>query len=137
MRVLIIGDGQLGTALRDLCFSRGHELIVFDRQTVDIEDEFDFKPKLHNANPDLIFHTAALTKVNYCEEHEADAYDVNSFPLGYYSSFLDWSQARLIYFSTDYVFPGSDGKPLIEDAIPDPLNVYGASKLSGEQHVLR
>jgi dTDP-4-dehydrorhamnose reductase len=81
--------------------------------------------------PDLVLHAAAWTNVDGAEEHREDAFAVNEqgtqsvVALG----------APVVYFSTDYVFDGSKREPYVESDEPNPLSVYGESKLAGERHV--
>jgi dTDP-4-dehydrorhamnose reductase len=84
--------------------------------------------------PDLVVHAAALTNVDYCEIHPNEAYALNSGTTRVIAAALN-SSSRLIYFSTDQVYPGSSG-PHREEGC-DPVNVYGKSKLEGESEALR
>lgn len=83
--------------------------------------------------PDLIIYTAGLTNVDFCEERPDIAYYLNSEVLSFISH---KSGAKIVYFSTDYVFNGLAGS-YTEQSIPDPINIYGKSKLKGENAVLQ
>jgi dTDP-4-dehydrorhamnose reductase len=136
VRVLIIGNGQLGSALADQCSRLGLEHFVFSHSDLDISNAAAVLDKVQGVGPDLLFHTAALTKVNYCEEHPQEAHAVNSLPIGSLLTACRLVNARLVLFSTDYVFPGSSGRqPIFEDSKPEPLNAYGRSKWAAEMHV--
>jgi dTDP-4-dehydrorhamnose reductase len=131
MRVLVIGNGQLGSALAVEAARRKMKTTVWDREELDIGDPGqDAYLRFGDLSPDCILLTAALTKVNYCEENEAEAFRINCG--GVLTAMYE--EARFVYFSTDYVFSGAT-EPITEDAKPKPLNVYGKSKWGGEMYV--
>jgi dTDP-4-dehydrorhamnose reductase len=133
VRILITGHGMLGSALEAASLRRGHEVTV--HSTPDDVTDADAVRSWMVWQPELVFHTAALTKVNYCEEHPHEAERVNGEGTRNVVEAAAEIGARLVYFSTDYVFPGGAAEPVVEGAAPKPLNAYGASKLSGEVHV--
>lgn len=142
MKSLVIGYGQLGESLwnalaRHAATQPGilEKPEYLARERVDVQDFSALFTEVNWFRPDMIFHTAALTKVNYCEEHPAEAFDVNGVGVANVVEAARSVNAQLVYFSTDYVFSGKAEGPILEDAAPEPLNVYGASKLAGEQPV--
>lgn len=134
--VVILGSGQIGRALysefakRECagCALLGHE-------EADVTDLETLRERLAELKPTLIFHTAAFTKVNECERNPGLAFAVNARGTGNVIEVARNLDARVVYFSTDYVFPGRLVGEYGEDAPPQPLNVYGQSKLMGEQIV--
>jgi dTDP-4-dehydrorhamnose reductase len=84
--------------------------------------------------PSVVLLTSALTNVDYCESHEAETYERNIRQLEPIVAWCDRAGVPLVFFSTDYLFDGREG-PYPEDAQPNPLNVYGRSKLEGERRV--
>jgi dTDP-4-dehydrorhamnose reductase len=141
MRVLVIGNGQLGSALNVELQRLDISTTVLGHRELEIRSEGDgflndyIWQAVLDSRPEVIFHTAEITKVNYCEEHEEEAFTVNSLPLNDLVQVAEFIDCRLLYFSTDYVLAGSSGTPLTEEVAPRPLNVYGKSKWAGEMHV--
>jgi len=108
---------------------------VLPRVECDITDADAVKRQLGAARPAWIMHTAALTRVNYCEQHHDEAFAVNAEGTAHVVAAAQELNARLVYFSTDYVFDGCKREPWLESDPPHPLNTYGLSKLAGEQVV--
>jgi dTDP-4-dehydrorhamnose reductase len=125
---------MLATALGAECARRGWPCNMPGRASLDVTDAAMVSTTFAAERPELVFHTAALTRVNHCEEHPDEAYAVNAQGTAHVTAAAAALNAQLVYFSTDYVFPGSP-EPLLEDSPTAPLNVYGASKLAGEAHV--
>jgi dTDP-4-dehydrorhamnose reductase len=86
--------------------------------------------------PDVIVHCGALTHVDYCESHEEESYQKTVQSTLTLIALAKQCNAKLVYFSTDYVFDGLRG-PYREDDVVNPLSVYGRHKLEAEQAVLR
>jgi dTDP-4-dehydrorhamnose reductase len=84
--------------------------------------------------PDVIIHTAALTNVDYCENHQKEAWKINVEGTKNIVEKCMEINAKLVYISSDYIFDGNSG-PYKEDANPNPINFYGATKLEGEKLV--
>src|SRR5690554_612582 len=106
------------------------ETVYFNTLDLDSEDNFD----VISFNPDVIIHCGALTHVDYCEENEEESFlkTVKST-----QNLLELAQrcnAKFVFISTDYVFDGMEG-PYQEDAIPNPLNIYGTHKLIAESFI--
>lgn len=86
--------------------------------------------------PSLILNAAAFTNVDDCETSIDTAFAVNTFGPRYLAEWCSLNPCKLIHFSTDYLFNGEDG-PYNETACPDPINIYGLSKLGGESQIRR
>jgi len=132
---LIIGTGMLGTALLRAADSHGLTAQALSHSQLDISQPDQVAAAIQSLRPDLIFHCAALTKVSQCQREPQLAQQVNAQGTASVVEAAERAMARLIYFSTDYVFDGRKGAPYVETDTPAPLNAYGASKLAGEQAV--
>jgi len=132
MSILITGStGQLGQELKKIL---DDELITPTHQQLDITDPNSIN-RIKELNPKIIIHTAAYTDVDGCEKHQALAWKVNSNGTRNISLAANELSSKLFYISTDYVFDGMKNEPYLEDDEPNPLNIYGKSKLSGENFV--
>ncbi len=132
---MITGSGMLAYALLEAAQAQDHTAHMIAHTVLDITDRHAVREAVRLLRPNLILHTAALTRVNYCEEHPADAQLVNGTSVRYIVEAAESVMADLVYFSTDYVFDGEQSWPYQEDSPPHPINAYGASKLSGEHAV--
>ena len=110
------------------------EIVGWDIEEIDIQKEDDTGFKIEKLRPDIVIHTAAYTDVDGCERDEEKAFAVNAEGTKYVALAASRCQAKLIYLSTDYVFDGNKREPYLESDLPHPLNVYGRSKLLGEQY---
>ena len=133
-RVVVIGSrGQLGSDLvREL--EEPDRVLPLSHQDLEICDHVRTREVLTRLRPDAVINTAAYHRVDACEDHESRAFETNAdavLNLGRICNDLD---ALLVHVSTDYVFGGDGGRtsPYAEDDPPSPLNLYGASKLAGE-----
>lgn len=126
---------MLASALLDEGRMRGVEVQMCGRAELDITDGQQVRETLARLRPEIVFHTAALTRVNLCEERQQEAWRVNVSGTSNVAAGASDIGAKLIYFSTDYVFDGRLGRPYVETDRPNPINVYGQSKLRGERFV--
>jgi dTDP-4-dehydrorhamnose reductase len=137
MKVLITGaNGQLGTDLVKAL--REHEVIPLTHADVDITDYKTLKEICITKRPELIINTAAYVRVDDCETNPDSAYRVNALGARNIAVVAEGIGAILVHISTDYVFGGegrSQNIPYTEFDKPVPLNVYGKSKLAGEELV--
>lgn len=99
---------------------------------LDITNSSDVKEKLTAISPDVTILTAAMTNVDACEEHETVAFQVNALGPKYVGQTVKSFNGRMIHLSTDFIFDGTTGD-YHEDAPPNPLSVYGRTKLQGEK----
>jgi dTDP-4-dehydrorhamnose reductase len=129
--IVIIGaNGQLGTDLRAAL--RSFRVTPLTHAELDVCDAARTRSVLGDLRPDVVLNTSAYHKVDVCEDTPAESFAVNAsgpYELARLAAELGFT---LVHFSTDYVFDGRGNAPYAEDALPSPVNVYGASKLAGE-----
>lgn len=134
MKVLITGaDGQVGRALRRTA-GNGITLVAHTREDLDISLP-DCVPAVTAIAPDVIVNAAAYTAVDQAEVEPERADAVNALGAEHLAHAAYNTGARLVQISTDFVFDGRQGRPYRPDDAPDPINVYGTSKLAGERAV--
>jgi len=132
MKVVITGKGgQLAWELEQLT-PQGAEVISVGINELDITNEILVAQFLTNTKPDLVINAAAYTAVDKAEEETDVAYAVNELGIKYLASVCKQISARILHVSTDFVFDGSSNTPYQTDSKPNPINVYGASKLAGD-----
>ncbi len=133
-RVVVIGaNGQLGTDLVKVLDDR--ELIPLSHSDLDICDFVYTRTRLSQIRPTVVINTAAFTRVDDCEDEVSKAFWVNAYAVRNLAQVCADLNCVLIHISTDYVFGGEKHTPYTEDDAPNPLNVYGVSKLAGEYFV--
>jgi dTDP-4-dehydrorhamnose reductase len=133
--ILITGDkGMLG---RDLTarLQTTHQLIGVDLPEVDITEQAAIENVIATGRPDAVIHTAAFTAVDECELKPALALRVNAEGTRHLALACRQARIPLLYVSTDYVFDGHKADAYVEGDSPNPINVYGRSKLAGERAV--
>ena len=143
MRALVIGaSGQVGAALVRALAARGHAAVGTWAHhaypglvPLDFSDAAAVERLIGDARPDWVFCPAALSHVDYCEDHPDEAFAANLHAPLAAAKAADRAGAGFVYYSSDYVFDGIGG-PYAEEAPPRPLGVYGRSKWEGEQAVL-
>lgn len=134
MNLLLLGaDGQLGRELRASLAPLGEVTALGSGQ--DITDEAAMRAALRLARPDAIVNAAAYTAVDRAETETERAYAVNAQACEMLAREAHALGAWLVHYSTDYVFDGSGSRPWREDDPVNPLGVYGASKLAGEDAI--
>ena len=134
-RVLIVGAyGQVGRELQR-SFADSGEIIARDRDTVDLAEPDQVRAMVRSAMPDVILNAAAYTAVDRAESEPEAVMAVNALASGILAEEALRAGALLVHYSTDYVFDGSKAGPWVETDKPNPLNVYGASKLAGEDAI--
>jgi len=136
MKIAIIGsNGRLGAALvRE--YQRDYEVTSYDRSQFDLGQVDRIRSALAGAKFELLINCAALTNVDYCESHREEAFVVNAETPRLLAKIANEKSAKLVHFSTDYVFDGKKMGPYVEEDKAVPLSVYGESKLEGERRVL-
>jgi len=135
MKIALIGaNGQLGNDLIRTAPSNV-ELFALTRKELDITSKQNVETVLENLKPDIVINTSAYVKVDKAEEEIDEAFKVNTIGVKYLIEICQKLKITLLHISTDYVFDGKKGKikePYYENDQPNPLNVYGISKLAGE-----
>lgn len=133
--ILLLGaGGQLGRELAAALRACG-TTIERDRAALDLADEASLAHTVRSVAPRFIVNAAAYTAVDRAETERERAFAVNARAPGVLAAEARRAGAVLIHYSTDYVFDGMRATPYDENAAPNPLNVYGASKLAGEQAI--
>ena len=135
MRVLI--SGQHGQVSRELQRRLGGvgELIVLGRDQLDLAQPEQIRQQVQKVRPDLIINAAAHTAVDLAESEPETAFAINAVAPGIFAEEALKLGIPLIHYSTDYVFDGKKVGPYNEDDTPNPLGVYGKSKLAGERAI--
>jgi dTDP-4-dehydrorhamnose reductase len=135
MRLLVTGAaGMLGQAVCAAARGLGHEVVAVDLD-VDITDQAATDAALERIRPHAVVNCAAYTNVDGCETEVETAMAVNGSGAGNVARSAQEVGARLVHVSTDYVFDGSKREPWLESDPPQPVSVYGRSKLRGEEEV--
>lgn len=135
MKILLLGkNGQVG---RELCRALAPvgELAALGRAEADLCDIDGLGAVLSARRPGVIVNAAAYTAVDRAETDRAAAARVNAEAVGVLARHAAATRALLVHYSTDYVFDGAAARPYVETDGPNPINVYGATKLAGEQAI--
>lgn len=143
MNVVVTGaEGMVGSALCPVLRRRGHAVVPTDLHpleegaaALDVRDREALAAFLQRTRPAWVIHLAAETDVDRCEQEPAHAYATNAVGTEYVAEACRAARARLLYISTAGVFDGEKPTPYVESDIPNPVNVYGRSKLAGEYAV--
>ena len=136
MRVLVTGaNGQLGHALR-LALDMSSDVVALDRHALDLADADATADAVWRLRPTLVVNAAAYTAVDRAEQEPDAAFRVNAGGPAALARSCARLGAALVHFSTDYVFDGTKHGRYVETDLPNPLSVYGRSKLEGERAVL-
>ncbi|MBU4310775.1 dTDP-4-dehydrorhamnose reductase [bacterium] len=150
MRILITGAcGMLGRDLVE-ALSKEHEVVGVDVKDpgswildlgsvefskLDITNEEEVMKAICDVKPEVVIHTAAYTDVDDCEKNEDLAYRINGTGAQNVALACKKCKAIMTYISTDFIFDGEKKEPYLENDKPNPLSVYGKSKLEGEKHI--
>jgi dTDP-4-dehydrorhamnose reductase len=135
-RILLTGkDGQVGRESLPLLSALG-ELLAVGHGDCELADADAIARTVRTFRPDVIVNAAGYTNVNQAESDQDRAYAINGTAPGILASLARESDAVLIHYSTDYVFDGTKREPWVESDATGPLNVYGASKLRGEDAIV-
>lgn len=135
LKILITGGkGLVGGYLAGL-LKDGNAVYAPGREEMDITDREKTVKAISDFNPDILFHCAAFTDVDGCENDRKRAYLANALGTQYVAEGCAKAESKMIYLSTDFVFDGKKGKPYSETDAPCPLSVYAETKLLGEYYV--
>ncbi len=131
MRIAVIGaDGQLGTDLVKVLPAQ--DVVPLYYPAFDVTRPGPARERLAEIGPEVVINTAAFHRVDECEDNPEAAFAVNAVAVRSLALICRDLGAALVHFSTDYVFDGAKGRPYVEEDAPNPLMVYGVSKLAGE-----
>ncbi len=132
-RVAIFGSGgQLGVELVAEFNSRGYQVAAFERTMIDITDQAQVERCMAQVDPALVINAAAYNQVDIAEKEPQAAFLVNALAVRNLAMACRQADARLVHFSTDYVFDGMAGRAYTEEDPTHPLGAYAVSKLGGE-----
>ncbi|MDQ0218896.1 dTDP-4-dehydrorhamnose reductase [Peribacillus cavernae] len=136
-KILLLGaNGQLGTDVQDV-FSpfKQYEIINVYRNQLDVEKDniTDFLTSVGDF--DILINCTSYHKTDECEDFPAKSFAINSLAVWEIAKFCNAHNKVLFHITTDYIFDGKSRQPYLEDDCPNPLNVYGTSKLSGEHFI--
>ena len=133
MKILLFGkNGQVGWELYRSLQPLG-EITVLDKENVDFSEPETLRKIVRESNPDIIVNAVAYTAVDRAEEEEVRVNKINAVAPGVLADEALKLGALLVHYSTDYVFDGTKNLPYTETDTPNPNNVYGQTKLDGEQ----
>jgi dTDP-4-dehydrorhamnose reductase len=136
MKIAVIGaTGQLGTDVAAAFTSNGDEVAPLTHAEIELQDIDSLSTCLQGICPQVVVNTAAMHHVENCEREPQKAFAVNGLGTRNLALVARDIGAALMHVSTDYVFDGAKRSPYLESDAPNPLNVYGNTKLSGEYFV--
>ena len=138
MKVLVIGkNGQVGRAVSELLAAKTNWVVEsVGSSELNLENTGGIQDFILPREPQWIVNTAAYTAVDQAESDQSAAHQINALAPGEIAKAAEILDAKLIHFSTDYVFDGNSREPYTEADRTDPQSVYGETKLQGEQAVL-
>ena len=134
-KILIFGkNGQVGYELGRTLSTLG-EIRAIDIDECDLTDKASILENLNGYKPTIIANAAAYTAVDKAESERGLAFKLNADAPGIMADWANSNKALMIHYSTDYVFDGTKKEPWTEEDTPNPLNVYGESKLAGDVNI--
>jgi len=135
VKILLTGkNGQVGWELQRTLAPLG-KIIAVDRQTLDLSNPDSIRAVIREVKPSLIVNPAAYTAVDKAESEPELAMAINGTAPGIMAEEAKLLGAAMVHYSTDYVFDGSNATPYTEEDAPNPINVYGKTKLAGEDAI--
>jgi dTDP-4-dehydrorhamnose reductase len=136
MKLLVIGSaGRLGAALMRE-YQGKFDVAGFNHAQLDLSNFDKIRKKLGETDFDVLINSAAFTNVDLCETQPDQAFRINAEAPRVLAEICGEKNAKLIHFSTDYVFDGEKRAPYTEEDEANPISIYGESKLAGEKNVL-
>src|SRR6266446_10811596 len=136
MRILILGaGGRLGGALTRE-YREKFDVVGLNHPQLDLARPEQVRDKISPVAFDLLINCAAMTNVDLCETQREQAFQINAEAPKVLAEICSGKKAKLIHFSTDYVFDGEKREPYTEEDVAKPISVYGESKREGEKLVL-
>lgn len=135
--IVVGGYGQLGQCLAEVIVNRelAYNYVFLSRAELDCVNKQQTETVFSQYRPAYCINCAAYTAVDQAEEDQAVAFEVNEHAVKCLAQICKQHNTTLIQISTDFVFDGTSCLPLTEDLSTNPVNIYGLSKLNGEQHI--
>jgi dTDP-4-dehydrorhamnose reductase len=135
-KIIVIGsNGQLGSCLMNQKNNAEYEIIFTNRNEIDMADNNSINKIIKEYKPNIVINASAYTDTNAAESDFEMAYLINSSAVQVLADACSKINCLLIHISTDFIFDGLSSKPYKEDDKTNPINVYGKSKLSGENAI--
>lgn len=136
MKLVVLGTGgRLGAALMR-AYRDKFDVTGFSHAQLDLSNLDGVRRKLSTTSFDVLVNAAGFTNVDLCETERDRAFLINAEAPGVLAELCSAKDAKLIHFSTDYVFDGEQRSPYTEEDEANPISIYGESKLAGEKNVL-
>jgi dTDP-4-dehydrorhamnose reductase len=136
MKIVILGSsGRLGAALARE-YREKFDVVAFNHAQLNLANAEQIREKLSTLDFDVLINCAAFTNVDLCESQPEQAFAINAEAPKHLAEICFGKKAKLIHFSTDYVFDGSKREPYVETDVAKPISTYGESKRAGEEFVL-
>ncbi|MCK4736104.1 MAG: NAD(P)-dependent oxidoreductase, partial [Methanophagales archaeon] len=138
MKVLLTGSkGMLAKEfVSECCNRKDYTIIAPEEEECNITDISSIRNAVNRINPQALINCAAYTDVDACEVNQEKAFNVNGEGVKNLAQVCEENDILLVHFSTDFVFDGKKESPYTEKDKPNPINIYGESKLLGEQYLL-
>ncbi|MCM8767276.1 MAG: dTDP-4-dehydrorhamnose reductase [Candidatus Omnitrophica bacterium] len=137
-KILITGgNGLVGTYLKKILNGKDYSVFAFGKEDLNIIDIEKSYKIFKDLSPDIVIHLAAITDVDYCEKNPDITFLINSKGTENISKLSIDFNCFLIYLSTDFIFDGMKNSPYTEKDKPNPINIYGKSKLIGEEYIIK
>ena len=135
MKILLLGHkGMLGSDL-GAQFQYRHEVIGMDLEDIDITRSEECQKAVREIKPQIVVNAAAYTNVDGSETAQEECFAANAEAVKNIAEACRGKNITIVHFSTDYVFDGTGSRPYVEEDVCNPINVYGASKLAGENYL--
>lgn len=136
MKILVLGsNGQLGCEIVNYFQNSNYKFSFFNSNELNILDFDKVNEIFLKVQPDIVINAAAYTNVDGAESNNKIAFNINANAAKNLALCANRIEAFLIHFSTDFVFDGISANAYSENSKPNPLNIYGASKLEGDYHI--
>ena len=133
MKVLLLGStGQVGTAIEESCERKGIACVGLGREQIEITHPEEVESAIGSYAPDVVVNSVAFQAIDKCELHPEEAFSVNSIAVSHLAKLCDKNSVTLMHLGTHTVFDGTNDDYYTEEDVPNPINIYGASKNVGE-----
>ncbi len=134
MRIVLVGGkGQVGSDLVQVLEGQREDFVALGRSDLDVTEKADLRTRLSRHNPEVIINCSVYHPVDECESNPERSFAVNAIAVRDLGLTAKDLGASVVHFSSDYVFDGELGRPYCEEDTPSPRNVFGVTKVAGEQ----